>query len=104
MRNRFPFQTPLFTHGLAVLEAIKGMSTHVTHRLARWGRADCGNTMLYVIVCISVFVIIGGSITNRVLFESHDAFQNLHRVQAGYLAEAGIAKAFSEFKNGATEL
>ncbi len=89
MKERFPLQTYLLT----VFEVHKGMSTPAIDRLARWGRADCGNTMLFVMVLITVMVLLGGSITNRVLFESQSAFRNLHRTQAFYLAEAGIEHA-----------
>ncbi len=71
---------------------------------ARWARADAGSTILYTMALIMVLILFGGTVTNKVLFESHDALQNLHRVQALYLAEAGIAQAFKEFDNGATDL
>ncbi len=89
MKERFLLQTYLLTR----FQVDKGMSTPTIDRLARWGRADYGNTILFVMVLISVMALLGNAITNRVLLESHDTFRNLHRIQAFYLAEAGIENA-----------
>ena len=89
MKERFLLQTYLLTR----FQVDKSMSTPAIDRLARWGRADGGSTILFTMVLIMVMVLLGSTITNRVLFESHDAFRNLHRTQAFYLAEAGIENA-----------
>ncbi|MCH8293756.1 pilus assembly PilX N-terminal domain-containing protein [Candidatus Poribacteria bacterium] len=86
------------------LNRLENISVHAKQRCARLVKDDRGSSILFVLALITVMILLGGAITNTTILESRNAFRNLHRVQALYLAEAGIAKAFSEFENGATDL
>ncbi len=70
--------------------------TRVKRCLARWASNESGSAFLFVMMLISVLAILGGAITNTMTFESRDAYRQLQRTQAFYMAEAGIQRAGSE--------
>ncbi|MBI1926712.1 pilus assembly PilX N-terminal domain-containing protein [Candidatus Poribacteria bacterium] len=72
--------------------------------LARLGGNDSGSAVIFAMVMVFVLTLLGGSIANITLFESRDGYRQLYLTQALYVAEAGIARAWQEFNNGATDL
>ena len=72
--------------------------------LARLAGNNSGSTIIFALVLISILTLLGGEIANIVIFESRDAYRQLHRTQAFYLAEAGIMRAWQAFNDGATAL
>ena len=63
-----------------------------------------GSTIIFALFLISILALLGGAIANTVIFESRDAYQQLYRTQAFYLAEAGLMKSWQELKNGPMDL
>ncbi len=65
---------------------------------------DNGSSVIFAMVLVFVLTLLGGSVANIVIFESRDSYRQLYLTQAFYVAEAGIARAWQEFNNGATDL
>ncbi|MBI1928708.1 pilus assembly PilX N-terminal domain-containing protein [Candidatus Poribacteria bacterium] len=63
-----------------------------------------GSTIIFALFLISILALLGGAIANTVIFESRDAYQQLYRTQAFYLAEAGLMRSWQELKNGPMDL
>ncbi|MBI1928710.1 hypothetical protein HYR99_31255 [Candidatus Poribacteria bacterium] len=89
---------------LTHFDSAKGIAASIKLPLARLAGNNSGNTVIFALVFVSILVLLGGAIANTVIFESRDAYRQLHHTQAFYLAEAGIMRTWQEFKNGATDL
>jgi len=89
---------------LTNFNSAKGIAASIKLPLARLAGNNSGTTVIFALVFVSILVLLGGAIANTVIFESRDAYRQLHHTQAFYLAEAGIMRTWQEFKDGATNL
>ncbi|MCH8295139.1 hypothetical protein IH992_28995 [Candidatus Poribacteria bacterium] len=85
---------------MSQLHRLENMCINATHRFTQLSRDSRGSTILFVLSLIAVFVLLGGAITQRTIFELRDANHVLQRNQAFYLAEAGIQRALYEQRAG----
>ena len=71
-----------------VSKAISAYSKHITKLVSD----DRGGTIVFAVVLGSVLVLLGAALAHRGIFESRTAYGTLHKAQAFYLAESGIAR------------
>ena len=63
-----------------------------------------GSTFAYVVFLTSMLILLSGTLTSTMIFSARDAYQQAHRTQAFYLAEAGVTHALYDFKTSGTDL
>ena len=78
------------------LNLYKEISAYAKYHFSRLSDDEQGSAILYAMLLVSVLFLLGGAVTNTMVYESRDAYQVLHQTQAFYLAEAGMERASYE--------
>ncbi|MCZ6676885.1 MAG: hypothetical protein O7E52_06510 [Candidatus Poribacteria bacterium] len=76
----------------------------IKKRFRRFADDQAGNIIMYAMASTFVLILLSGAIAQSLIFASRGAYRTLHRMQALYLAEAGIMRTWKEFQDGATDL